>query len=146
MPELKQELANAVETVRGSFYRTMVTTTVAEWEQAMLDPRGPVQGVRWSGIEADAAGLNALGATILYDINQEGERLRFRTMISSSVETGSGMLYKDHSAYMCLRLTAHYEPEKVTVEAKDATCALPLQAQVRGGMKYTMDDLADMGD
>ncbi len=65
MPELKQELADAVDTVRGSFYRTMVTTTVAEWEQAMLDPRGRVQGVRWSGIEADAAGLNALGATIL---------------------------------------------------------------------------------
>ncbi len=53
-------------------------------------------------------------------------------MISSSVETGSGMLYKDHSAYMCLRLTAHYEPEKVTVEAKDATCALPFTGSGSG--------------
>lgn len=145
VPELKQELANAVDTVRGSFYRTMVTTNVAEWEQAMLDPRGRVQGVRWSGVEADAAGLNASGATILYDIDQDENRLRFRSMISASVETGSGMLYKNHVAYVCLRLTAHYEPGKVTVEAKDATCALPLQAQVRGGVKYTMDDLAEMG-
>ena len=140
--ELKSELAAQLGELSDSFRTTMRTTAIADWKQTMQDSSGGVLGERWSGEESDVAALNAAaGRTVIYGIEQTGNRLTFDALISAEAHTGSGMLYTIHSAFTCVELTAQYEPGKVTVVEEDSSCASALERQFKGAERYGLRSL-----
>jgi hypothetical protein len=143
--ELRTELGSQLQTLESSFETAMRTTAIAEWGQTLLDPRGGVVGERWTPSTSEADQLNVAGGITLYAIQQSGDSITFDALLSTSVDTGSGMLYKRLGAYICVELGAYYEPGKVAVQVDDADCAPELESRLAGDTRYRLHDLPGWG-